>query len=321
MMGSKPVTICVTAVVVAAGWWCLQAAAQSTFKGPLLSSFKGVTQTASQGPQGSYKFSFSLPQQERLEHRDEQGKVTGTYSFVDKVGREVSVTYDADHNGFRARSDALPQPPQDTPDVAKAKEEFLRHYERTARLLRVLEEKEEEEDSQSSEEDEESDENSDEDSDEDEDDDDSSSEEDVNSDEDDDDDSEGDSDDSDEEEEDDEEDEEKYEEKEDNLGRTLEYEEENELEDDEKEYGKRIQEEENEEEADDDDEEQDEDKQQVQLRLINVSSPGRPKIFPLPLPVHVRENTGRRFTFPTSFLPPLTPTPTNSLLGSFPRRQ
>lgn len=36
-------------------------------------------------------------------------QVTGKYSFVDKLGREVSVTYDADHKGFRARSDALPQ--------------------------------------------------------------------------------------------------------------------------------------------------------------------------------------------------------------------
>lgn len=36
-------------------------------------------------------------------------QVTGTYSFVDKIGREVSVIYDADHKGFRARSDSLPQ--------------------------------------------------------------------------------------------------------------------------------------------------------------------------------------------------------------------
>ena len=36
-------------------------------------------------------------------------QVTGTYTFVDKVGNEVSVNYDADHAGFRARSNSLPQ--------------------------------------------------------------------------------------------------------------------------------------------------------------------------------------------------------------------
>ncbi|XP_045120950.1 zinc finger and BTB domain-containing protein 47-like [Portunus trituberculatus] len=171
-------------VVAVAGWCCSSAASETLYEGPLLSTFKEITHRESRGPLGSYQFSFSLPQQERFEHRDEQGKVTGTYTFVDKIGNEVSVNYDADHSGFRARSDSLPQPPQDTPDVAKAKEEFLRHYQRTAQLLKLVDEKddsesseeddddesESDEDSSSSEEDEDSDEDSDEDEEEDDDD-------------------------------------------------------------------------------------------------------------------------------------------------------
>ncbi|KAK8376913.1 hypothetical protein O3P69_010094 [Scylla paramamosain] len=148
-------------VAAVAGWCCSTAASQTLYEGPLLSTFKEITQRESRGPLGSYQFSFSLPQQERFEHRDEQGKVTGTYTFVDKIGNEVSVNYDADHSGFRARSDSLPQPPQDTPDVAKAKEEFLRHYQRTAQLLKVFDE---EESSESSEEDDDDESESDEDS-------------------------------------------------------------------------------------------------------------------------------------------------------------
>ncbi|MPC44318.1 hypothetical protein E2C01_037991 [Portunus trituberculatus] len=171
-------------VVAVAGWCCSSAASETLYEGPLLSTFKEITHRESRGPLGSYQFSFSLPQQERFEHRNEQGKVTGTYTFVDKIGNEVSVNYDADHSGFRARSDSLPQPPQDTPDVAKAKEEFLRHYQRTAQLLKLVDEKddsesseeddddesESDEDSSSSEEDEDSDEDSDEDEEEDDDD-------------------------------------------------------------------------------------------------------------------------------------------------------
>lgn len=68
----SPSQVC---VAVVAGWCCLPAASQTLLDGPLLSTFKGVTQRESRGPLGSYQFSFSLPQQERVEHRDEQGKV------------------------------------------------------------------------------------------------------------------------------------------------------------------------------------------------------------------------------------------------------
>ena len=36
-------------------------------------------------------------------------QVIGSYAFVDPVGEEVSVKYEADHEGFRAESDHIPQ--------------------------------------------------------------------------------------------------------------------------------------------------------------------------------------------------------------------
>ncbi|XP_071546860.1 larval cuticle protein 1-like isoform X2 [Panulirus ornatus] len=84
---------------------------------------------------GNYVFSFSLPDQERVENRDAFGKVTGSFSFVDKAGQAVSVQFDADENGYRPLSDALPQAPLDTNDVALARQQFLRYYENRAKFL------------------------------------------------------------------------------------------------------------------------------------------------------------------------------------------
>ncbi|KAG7154698.1 Cuticle protein 6-like 7, partial [Homarus americanus] len=76
---------------------------------PRLSTFQDVHHQVSHNPDGTYHFSFSLPQQSRAEERDADGKVTGSFAFVDPVGKEVSVRYDADDEGFRPESDALPQ--------------------------------------------------------------------------------------------------------------------------------------------------------------------------------------------------------------------
>ncbi|KAK7086316.1 hypothetical protein SK128_016266 [Halocaridina rubra] len=197
---------------------------EEQYEGPLLSTFQGVHRELYQHPDGVYRFSFSLPQQDRYEHRDADGKVSGSFSFVDKSGEEFSVKYDADDEGFRAESDALPEVPEDTDDVQSAREEFLKYYEQTVKFLKDLgsdEGSDEDDDSSSSseesdeysyEEDDDEDEEDDDDDEED-DDDDSSSEEDDDSEED------SDEDDSDEdeesvEEEDEEEDEEEEEEEE-----------------------------------------------------------------------------------------------------------
>ena len=51
----------------------------------LLSTFKSSQSQLVRGPDGTYSLSFSLPQQERTEQRDENGKVSNMPDFrVDK---------------------------------------------------------------------------------------------------------------------------------------------------------------------------------------------------------------------------------------------
>ncbi|XP_068227462.1 uncharacterized protein [Palaemon carinicauda] len=149
---------------------------QEKYEGPLLSTFKGVNREFVQNTDGTYYFSFTLPQQDRYENRDADGKVTGSFSFVDNSGEEVSVKYNADDQGFRPESDALPEVPEDTDDVQSAREQFLRYYEQTKKFLENLASDEDSDESSSSSE--ESDENDDSDEEGDDDDDDSESDED-----------------------------------------------------------------------------------------------------------------------------------------------
>ncbi|XP_045587121.2 endocuticle structural glycoprotein SgAbd-9-like [Procambarus clarkii] len=106
---------------------------------PLLSaSFNGVTTHGFHNADGSYNFSFSIPQQARQEARAVDGKVTGYFAFVDRVGEEVSVHYDADEDGFRPASDALPQVPQETEEVSKARLQFNKYFDQTEKFLKEL---------------------------------------------------------------------------------------------------------------------------------------------------------------------------------------
>ncbi|XP_076031999.1 uncharacterized protein LOC143019908 [Oratosquilla oratoria] len=130
------------------------------YEGPLLSTFREVNNEYEQGSDGAYRFSYSLPQQERHEERNSDGTVTGSYAFVDDAGEEVSVKYVADEDGFRAESDALPQVPEDTDEVKKAREEFFKIYEETLKLLGSSESDEDSEDSDSSDESDDDDEES-----------------------------------------------------------------------------------------------------------------------------------------------------------------
>ncbi|XP_076031997.1 uncharacterized protein LOC143019905 [Oratosquilla oratoria] len=122
------------------------------YEGPLLSTFREVNNEYEQGSDGAYRFSYSLPDQERHEERNSDGTVTGSYAFVDDTGEEVSVKYVADEDGFRPESDALPQVPEDTDEVKKAREEFFKIYEETLKLLGSSESDEDSEDSDSSDE-------------------------------------------------------------------------------------------------------------------------------------------------------------------------
>ncbi|XP_076031996.1 uncharacterized protein LOC143019904 [Oratosquilla oratoria] len=122
------------------------------YEGPRLSTFREVNNEYEQGSDGAYRFSYSLPDQERHEERNSDGTVTGSYAFVDDAGEEVSVKYVADEDGFRPESDALPQVPEYTDEVKKAREEFFKIYEETLKLLGSSESDEDSEDSDSSDE-------------------------------------------------------------------------------------------------------------------------------------------------------------------------
>lgn len=147
-----------TVFIVLLGLTCAPfSAAESRdgYEGPLLSTFKAISQNLRQNADGTYEFSFSLPQQSRSEQRDADGKVTGAFAFVDPEGEEVSVNFDADDEGYKPESDALPEAPEDTDDVQNARQEFLKFYEETVKYLEALasDEEDDDDDSSSSEED------------------------------------------------------------------------------------------------------------------------------------------------------------------------
>ncbi|XP_064106596.1 larval cuticle protein 4-like [Macrobrachium nipponense] len=108
----------------------------------------------SSGNEGKYAFAYHVGDSERAEERNEEGEVSGQYAFVAPEGDEYEFKYNADEEGYRVESDALPEAPEDTDDVKKAKEEFFQAYQK------ALERAEEDDYEYSEESDEDSDEDS-----------------------------------------------------------------------------------------------------------------------------------------------------------------
>ncbi|XP_068221062.1 uncharacterized protein [Palaemon carinicauda] len=99
---------------------------------------------------GQYAFGFSGGDAARSESRDAYGNVRGSYNYIDSDGKRQTQHYVADENGFRvigsnipegpkalpAQQDApvvaLPNPVQDTPEVAAAKAAFVKAYNEAA---------------------------------------------------------------------------------------------------------------------------------------------------------------------------------------------
>lgn len=135
-----------------------------------LSTFQGYQYDYNLGANGAYKFYYSLPDSHRAEERKENGDVRGSYSFVAPEGDEFDFKYQADREGFKVQSNALPEVPEDTDEVRRAKEEFLKAYNKALDLASS--------DAEDDDDDEESDEGSEEESDESSEEDDESSEED-----------------------------------------------------------------------------------------------------------------------------------------------
>ena len=98
---------------------------------------------------GQASFGFAYPGHASTNYRDALGNQVGSYAFIDAEGKEIQVSYTADHRGFRVLSNNLPvgpvdegkapvfegkapEPVQDTPEVAAAKAEHFRLKEEAA---------------------------------------------------------------------------------------------------------------------------------------------------------------------------------------------
>ncbi|XP_057379433.1 uncharacterized protein LOC130701465 isoform X1 [Daphnia carinata] len=92
-----------------------------------------ASQFHAQDELGQARFGYAHPGQASTNYRDALGNQIGSYAYINPEGKEVRVSYTADHRGFRVLSNDLPVSPfanlvapvqvQDTPEVAKAKAE------------------------------------------------------------------------------------------------------------------------------------------------------------------------------------------------------
>jgi len=91
-----------------------------------------ANQYHSQDELGQASFGYSHPGQAAVNYRDAAGNQVGSWAYFSPEGKEVRVSYVADSNGFRVLSNALPEGPaaadlampepvQDTAEVAAAK--------------------------------------------------------------------------------------------------------------------------------------------------------------------------------------------------------
>ncbi|ROT75954.1 early cuticle protein 3 [Penaeus vannamei] len=82
---------------------------------PKLKSFSSFRNEFTQsGDEGKYFFVYHVGDSERAEERNEDGEVSGHFAFVAPEGDEYEFKYDADKEGYRVESDALPEAPEDT---------------------------------------------------------------------------------------------------------------------------------------------------------------------------------------------------------------
>uniref|UniRef100_A0A0P6CYW2 Uncharacterized protein n=1 Tax=Daphnia magna TaxID=35525 RepID=A0A0P6CYW2_9CRUS len=107
--------------------------------GMILASETGIAIVGSRIVLGRGTYGFSHPGQSASHFRDAAGNQVGSYAYINPDGKHVSVSYTADHRGFRVLSNDLPvapvapvvelkspEPVQDTPEVAAAKAELFR---------------------------------------------------------------------------------------------------------------------------------------------------------------------------------------------------
>ncbi|CAB0007055.1 unnamed protein product [Nesidiocoris tenuis] len=100
-----------------------------------------VTQFHTEDEAGRVVFGFQSPDQVRMEAREPDGTVKGSYSYVDPNGDIVKMQYWDDGHGIHMAGNNLPvafnQEPQYTPEVRAAREEHFRMYDAILQNLRA----------------------------------------------------------------------------------------------------------------------------------------------------------------------------------------
>lgn len=100
-----------------------------------------VSQFHSEDDNGRVVFGFHSPDQIRMEARDSDGIVRGSYSYIDANGNIVRMHYWDDGSGFHAAGNNLPvavhQVPEYTPEVQAARDQHFRLYEATLASLQA----------------------------------------------------------------------------------------------------------------------------------------------------------------------------------------
>ncbi|XP_022912592.2 uncharacterized protein [Onthophagus taurus] len=69
---------------------------------------------------GNYKFDFDLGDQTKIEERNADGSLKGSFTYVDLDGHDHQVNYEAGEQGFIAHSADIPVPVQDLPENVQA---------------------------------------------------------------------------------------------------------------------------------------------------------------------------------------------------------
>jgi hypothetical protein len=113
---------------------------------PVLPSIT-ATQYHAEDEMGQARFGYTHPGQAATNYRDAMDNPIGSYAYFNPEGKEVRVSYTADHRGFRVLSNDLPVAPSanlvapvaDTIEVAQAKAaHFAAHAKAKATLAAAL---------------------------------------------------------------------------------------------------------------------------------------------------------------------------------------
>lgn len=85
---------------------------------------------------GNYNLNVQTPDGNRQEHRNTDGSISGSYSFVEPNGKHFLVEYNTVDGGFQVKNPATVV--HDTPEVAAARQEHLRAFAKQEEMISHL---------------------------------------------------------------------------------------------------------------------------------------------------------------------------------------